>query len=307
MSATLEQTASDFMIISRTARACDSAKPAFNRAATTQFGRIRKVPHPQHTLTHHHHHRRRRHTHTMLPDAVPPKPGCRPSPRAPVWTPVADGRLCLCSFCVQSHTPPLPVRLFLFVASSSSPRSLPRSVPHADAHPNTHARTHTGTRRCVKVVTGTDEKRAGNVTVYVDQGRGFQAATTKGYRYDKGTTVLDECYDDLKAVRMQNTDADGWVGSVTFARDKTMPYVAGSCPTCDVPGSTSLILVDGNENTGGHARCVNGKMCDISLAPVWATTPGAHQCDTPPTLCCLPACLAVWQRVSVLVPRRVPL
>ena len=73
---------------------------------------------------------------------------------------------------------------------------------------------------------------------------------------------------------MQNTHEDGWIGSITFGRDETGPYIAGSCPTCTGSGSTSLIQIKGNDDGDGHynAQCLDGKMCGISLPVTWATT-----------------------------------
>lgn len=103
--------------------------------------------------------------------------------------------------------------------------------------------------------------------MYIDEGHGFQAATAKGRCYDKRAAVLDECYTKLKAVRLQNTGSHRWIGSVAFAHDKTGPYIAGSCPTCTGSGNTSRILVQGDNHASDdyNPRCLNGKMCGISL------------------------------------------
>ena len=77
--------------------------------------------------------------------------------------------------------------------------------------------------------------------MFIDQGTGFRAATAINKFYDKGTTVLDACYDNLKAVQMQNTDDNAWVGSVTFARDKAGPHTAGYCTTCTKKGTARTL------------------------------------------------------------------
>ena len=121
---------------------------------------------------------------------------------------------------------------------------------------------------CVKVTTGGGKHDAGYLTVYVDQdtGSGFEAATDEGGRYGNGATVLDQCYDNLKALQVQNMKNDGWIGSVTFARDKDADYVAGYCggDTCAKPGGTDRILVDGDDGVSSTA-CQNKKMCDITF------------------------------------------
>ena len=119
--------------------------------------------------------------------------------------------------------------------------------------------------RCIKVVTSCEYHGAGYVTVEIDQGTGFKAATTTGGYYGKGATVLDTCFADLKAVRMQNTRSDGWVGSVTFAREKAGPYHAGLCTTCTGDGSTARMILDADGDQGFPVGCLNGKICDITF------------------------------------------
>ena len=120
-------------------------------------------------------------------------------------------------------------------------------------------------KRCIKITTDTNQDHDGRVTVYIDQGTGFQAATPINEYYAKGSTVLDECYANLTAVRMQNTDNDGWDGAVMFARDKAGPYSAGVCPTCDTVGSSADIAFDCDDTGGAPTKCLNGKMCDITF------------------------------------------
>ena len=140
-----------------------------------------------------------------------------------------------------------------------------------------------GAKGCIRVVTrtGTYSNYAdGRVTVYVDRGTGFEAATPINKYYDEGATVLDACYNKLTAVRMQNTNGDGWWGSITFASTKAGPYRPGYCTTCNKQGSSADIEFDGDDNSwSAKAKCENGKMCDITFA-LEAPTSGAspHQC-----------------------------
>ena len=130
-------------------------------------------------------------------------------------------------------------------------------------------------KACIRVATTTGQNHEGRVTVYVDQGSGFQAATPKGTYYGKGATVLDECYANVKAVRMQNTANDGWIGLVLFARSRAGPHTAGVCTTCDNAGSSGDILFDGDDKRSNSARthCSGGKMCDIRLPTIWGSSP----------------------------------
>ena len=130
----------------------------------------------------------------------------------------------------------------------------------------TGAQSSSDAKGCIKITTGTGNNHDGRVTVYANQGQGFEAATPVNKRYDKGAIVLDACYANLKAVRMQNTDNDAWKGSVTFARDKAGPYKPGYCATCTRTGSSAVIVVDGNGDGATPTACQNGKMCDITFS-----------------------------------------
>ena len=158
---------------------------------------------------------------------------------------------------------------FCFHRAPRSP-TCARALPHdAHADPDGRARAHAETKGCIKVVTGTSFLTSwdGRVTVYADQGTGFENVTRINAYYCSGEVVLDACYPNLKAVRMQNTDTDGWVGSVTFARDKASPYSAGTCTTCTKAGRTVDMLFDGDDpsNLFGRTECAYGKMCDIAV------------------------------------------
>ena len=118
----------------------------------------------------------------------------------------------------------------------------------------------------------------GKVDVYVDQGEGFKVSATKGMASTPGATILDACYDNIEAVRMQNEANSMWKGSVTFARDKAGSYTAGFCTTCTRTGMTSSLLVDGDANLANDealpTSCLNGEMCDITAPAAWTATPG---------------------------------
>ena len=100
--------------------------------------------------------------------------------------------------------------------------------------------------------------------------------------------MLIKCYDNLKAVRMQNTGDNRWVGSVTFARTPTGPFEAGSCttPCTKKQGSTSRMSLagDSNNGNGATAACQNGKMCDIRFK--LKATAGAYTTAHTRTLLC---------------------
>ena len=142
------------------------------------------------------------------------------------------------------------------------------------------AATRAGMASCIKAVTGTGYDYDGRVTVYVDQGQGFQAATEVNAYYGAGATVLDECYGALAGVRVQNTNDNVWGGSITFARgdrDRAGPYTAGACATCTKAGSSGAIVVDGDSRSvlwAGHTSCLGGAMCDIQLPPRVKASPG---------------------------------
>ena len=136
---------------------------------------------------------------------------------------------------------------------------------------------------CIKVVTTTGTYNSGYVTVFIDEGKGFKAATPSGdssIKYVKGATVLDQCYANLKAVQMQGTDPDAWGGTVEFARDKTGPYTAGVCTTCTAGEAASAAEfgfegpVPGGTQLMAKALCTSGKKCDIEFSFPERTTTG---------------------------------
>ena len=78
--------------------------------------------------------------------------------------------------------------------------------------------------------------------------------------------MLIKCYANLKAVQMQNTNNDGWVGSVTFARTRKGPFVPGYCTTCNKKGPTLSMGLDGDASGGALGGvCHYGKKCDIAF------------------------------------------
>ena len=137
----------------------------------------------------------------------------------------------------------------------------------------------TNTEGCIKVTTGTGARDEGPLSVYIDEGVGFQLATPNGATYSNGSTVLDECYSNLKAVRVQNKDADGWAGSILFARAKAGPYEAGVCSSCTNGISSAELTADGSTS------CMAGKQCGISIPwsptcnQICAENSGGYWCD----------------------------
>ena len=58
---------------------------------------------------------------------------------------------------------------------------------------------------CIRVTTGSEKANDGYLSVMVDEGKGkgfaLQPSGTEGRLWQKGETVLDECFDNVVAVR----------------------------------------------------------------------------------------------------------
>ena len=115
---------------------------------------------------------------------------------------------------------------------------------------------------CFKIVTGSNE---GYLTVFVDEGQGFGFTTKKvSARYAVDSIVFDECFGAGANLAVQNTESNGWVGTITMNGESVF------CSNCDndfnptTPITT--IFVDGNSDTSERTPiwCHNGKKCYIT-------------------------------------------
>jgi len=119
---------------------------------------------------------------------------------------------------------------------------------------------------CLKIVTGNEDANDGHLEVWVDSGNG--AERVAGGSFLEGSVVLDKCYwDDIVSVKMQNSDSNGWAGTVSYSSDGGSTYAAMTCVLgCHGPSNSGAkIVLDGNDNGGTQAdtRCLNGAKCTL--------------------------------------------
>lgn len=113
---------------------------------------------------------------------------------------------------------------------------------------------------CLKIVTGKAEANDGFLTVSVN---GATAVALKDF--DKGTTVIEKCYDKLDDFTVQNTKTDGWYGEVTVTTNSGAP-VALICEGCTGKRFSMGIVADGDDNGAqmGDTHCLNKKACKFT-------------------------------------------
>ena len=111
----------------------------------------------------------------------------------------------------------------------------------------------------VLVQTGTGTDNGGNVKVIVDHGWGTESVPhlADGF-YGPGQTVYSGCFDsDVVGVQIQNTNYDGWAGTVQINGKDAI------CANCDGTTDTMPIVVDGDGDASvlASTQCLNGKQC----------------------------------------------
>ncbi len=122
---------------------------------------------------------------------------------------------------------------------------------------------------CVDIVTGTSGNNDGrpNVVIQSQTSRGFLLEFRGGF-YQKGATVLQQCFSEDFEVLVQNPSSNAWTRSISWSTEGGLTYANGFCTTCDPTGVTAQIVVDGNADSGDQAsvRCFNGKQCVVTQA-----------------------------------------
>ena len=77
--------------------------------------------------------------------------------------------------------------------------------------------------------------------------------------------VLEQCFNDLTDIKVQNKEADAWAGTVVVKRNgEEVPLF---CDGCGGSPFDKKIVVDGNSDGRDSAPtyCLNGKMCTLTL------------------------------------------
>ena len=107
----------------------------------------------------------------------------------------------------------------------------------------------------------------GYIAVQVDSGAGFRPESNQNKLYAKGAIVLEKCYTEIHAVRVQGPHINAWSGSVSFSSDGGVTYTAGQCGTCTNGTGTAQLSVDANNDSAvtAAAACLSSKTCSIQV------------------------------------------
>ena len=90
--------------------------------------------------------------------------------------------------------------------------------------------------------------------------------------FDRNQIVLEECFDDLMDISVQNNNNNAWAGTIVVKRnDKQVPL---TCSGCEGSPFDKKIAVDGNWDGKDQAPtyCLNGKICKLTIQGKKATT-----------------------------------
>ena len=104
----------------------------------------------------------------------------------------------------------------------------------------------------------------GNVNVLVDSGEGYFPVNFPKF-YSKGDVVVDQCFDKLISVQINNKDDDGWIGSIELSTDRKASYFPFECADCTGSTNSMPVLVDGNKEGCDYATtcCHDGRTCTM--------------------------------------------
>ena len=92
--------------------------------------------------------------------------------------------------------------------------------------------------------------------------------------FDRNQTVLEECFDDLMDISVQNINLDAWAGTIVVKRNgKEVLLTCAGCEgipfdkTIGVDGNWNIDWIDGRWDGKDQAPtwCLNGKICKLTL------------------------------------------
>ena len=93
--------------------------------------------------------------------------------------------------------------------------------------------------------------------------------------FDRNQIVLDQCFDKLMDISVQNNNNDAWAGTIVVKRigvevtsgGKEEVEVPLACSGCEGSPFDKTIAVDGNRDGTDQAPtyCLNGKICKLTL------------------------------------------
>ena len=107
----------------------------------------------------------------------------------------------------------------------------------------------------------------GSVNVFVNSGNGYVNVTALGTHYNQGEIVLDQCFDTIVGVQVNNKNSDGWTGDFELSTDGKSTYVPLICSDCTGTTITMPITVDLDDNDSSlHTTwCFGGATCTLEV------------------------------------------
>ena len=124
--------------------------------------------------------------------------------------------------------------------------------------------TFLGKPYCINIVTGNGGNDNGVLTLSINN---IEKFSTK--RFNKGETVINECFSNFDSIIVQNPRGDAWVGEIRVTKTGLPEDLSLSCSQgcSNLVGSkfNGRIAVDGDGNSkpSGRSHCLNGKFCKI--------------------------------------------
>ena len=125
---------------------------------------------------------------------------------------------------------------------------------------------------CIRITTGKNNFNDGYLDIFVDEANGAEEVTVDGIDYAQGEVVLNECYDGVAGVMVQNKNHDAWAGMIESSIDNGASYFPMKCSkNCSgrKGGSAEVLVVDGNKDGGDGLNpkptlCLNGNKCTLA-------------------------------------------
>ena len=117
---------------------------------------------------------------------------------------------------------------------------------------------------CLRVTTGMGTYDNGYLDVSVNKGdgAGYIEVTTPDIMYEQGSEVLDMCYiPGLVGVKVTNSNSEtnAWAGRIETSVNNRGSYSVMRCLDCTgTAETTEYIVVDGNSDGTGEAKCLDG-------------------------------------------------
>ena len=114
------------------------------------------------------------------------------------------------------------------------------------------------------VTTGLASENDGNLNVLVDSGEGYFPVNFPKFYYG-GNVVVDQCFDKLISVQVNNQLDDAWTGSIELSTDRKASYFPFECADCTGSTNSMPVVVDGGNDSYDQATtwCFDGRTCTM--------------------------------------------